>query len=202
MKIPGSVFKVLFIAGLVTMGTAVFLDSYKVASLSNLKSGEKRMQLESKDKYMVAAPDMPIDESNFMLAPAAPDKDSTQEQKDAYEKAKTDYQAKVKEFKDKYDQNLKAYNTAYKDYLRKQRTLDLDKQKNAPAAKKATESLSKNIELKQLSINEFIFPTIMRFIGCILLLLGALGILITGDMYERLGVLLVIGFGLKTIIGL
>jgi hypothetical protein len=202
MKILINVFKIVFVAGLLTMGTAVYLDSYKVASLSSLKSGDKRMQLETKDKYTVPAPDMPIDESNYVLAPASPDKDATQEQKDAYEKAKTDHLAKIKEFKDKYDSDMKAYNLAYKEYQRKQRTLDLEKQKNSSIAKKASDALSKKIEITQLSINEFLLPTMLRYIGCIVLLIGSLGIMMFGEMYERLGVLIVLGFGFKTIIGL
>jgi hypothetical protein len=202
MKILINVFKFIFVAGLLTMGTAVYLDSYKVASLSSLKSVDKRMQLEAKDKYTTPAPDMPVDESNYILPPAAPDKDATQEQKDAYEKAKTDHLAKSKEFREKYDADMKAYNLAYKEYQRKQRTLDLEKQKNSSTVKKASDALAKKIEFTQLSINEFLLPTILRYIGCIVLLLGSLGILMFGEMYERLGVLIVLGFGFKTIIGL
>jgi hypothetical protein len=202
MKKPVVMAKFLFVVGLLVMSTAVFLDSFKVASLSSMKSGDKRIQFEIKEKYTVSAPDMPVDESNFILPPAVPDKDATQAQKDQYEKSKTDHLDKVKALRKKYEDSLKVYNAAYKDYQRKQRELDLEKQKNAPVAKKATETLNKSIELKQLAINEFIFPTILRFIGCILLLLGALGILLFGELYERLGVLVVIGFGIKTLIGL
>lgn len=196
------IFKVLFIVGLIVLGTAVFLDSFKVASLSTLKSGGKRIQFELNEKYTTIAPEYPLDESNYILAPIAPEKDATKEQKDAYEKTKAEFDGKVKGLKAKYDEDVKIYNQKYKEYLRNQRVLDLDRQKNASGVKKTTDKLAKDIEMRQLSINEFIFSTILRYIGSMVLLIGSLGILLFGETYEKLGVLIVIGFGLKTIIGL
>jgi len=202
MKNLIKVYKVLFIAGLVTMGTSIFLDSVKVASLSSLKSSDKRIQFDLKEQYTLPAPDAPIDESSYILAPAALEKDATQDQKDAYTKAKTEFDAKVKTLKAKYDTDLKSYAAVYKDYQRKQKELDLERQKNNQATKKISEKLARDIELRQLTINEFKIPTILRFIGSLIFMLGSLGILIYGETYEKLGVLVVIGFGLKTLIGL
>jgi hypothetical protein len=195
-------FKVLFITGFLLLVTAVFMDSYKVASLSTLKSSEKQMQMDIKEKYTLAAPDAPVDESNFILGPAAPDKDATPDQKDAYTKAKAEFDAKIKDMKARYAEDMKSYNITYKEYMRKQKTLDLEKQRNAPAVKKISEKLAKDIEMKQLSINDFVLSTILRYAGSIILLIGSLGILLYGETYEKLGVFVVIGFSLKTIIGL
>lgn len=196
------VFKVLFIAGILMLSTSVFLDSYKVASLSRLKSSEKKMQFDLKEKYTLTAPDAPIDESNYILGPAVPESDATQEEKDAYTKAKTDFDAKVKDLKAKYDEEVKAYNKVYKEHQRKQKALDLEKQRNARETKKFTEKLEKDIELTQLSINDFVCATMLRYLGSLILLIGSCGILLLGEAYEKLGVLVVIGFGIKTIIGL
>jgi hypothetical protein len=195
-------YKVLFIVGLVIMSTAIFFDSIKVASLSTLKSSDKRIQLELKEKYTLAAPETPLDESLYILAPAAPSKDATQEQKDAYTKAQADYDANVKALKAKYDEAMKSYTLTYKEYQQKQKALDLEKQKNNQSVKKISEKNAKDIELRQLSITEFMMTTFLRFFGSLLLLLGSLGILIFGESYEKLGVLVVIGFSLKTLIGL
>ncbi len=202
MAIIVRLFKVLFVSGLIVLATAVFLDSYKVAYLSKLKSAEKKMQVEIKDKYTIEAPEAPVDESNYILAPAAPEKDATQEQKDAYDKSKADFDAKVKELKAKYDEDVKAYDKTYKEYQRKQKSLDLEKKRNATAVKKDTEKLAKEIEVTQLAINDFVFSTKLRFIGAVILLIGSLGIIMFGEVYEKLGVLVVIGFSLKTLIGL
>jgi len=196
------IFKVLFISGFVVLGTAVFMDSYKVAYLSMLKSSEKKIQMDMKEKYTLTAPEAPVDESNYILTPIAPEKDSSQDQKDAYDKAKAEFDANVKEMKSKYGEDLKSYTLIYKEHMRKQKALDLEKQRNATSAKKTFEKLAKDIEVTQLSINDFIFSTILRYIGSIILLLGSLGILLFGETYEKLGVLVVIGFSLKTIIGL
>ena len=196
------IFKILFIAGILMLSTAIFLDTYKVASLSKLKSSEKRMQFDLKEKYTLAAPDAPIDESSYILGPAVPESDASQEDKDAYAKAKTDFDAKVKDLKAKYDEEVKAYNKIYKEHQRKQKTLDLEKQRNARETKKFTEKIEKDIDLTQLSINDFVCATVLRYSGSLLLLLGSLGILLFGEAYEKLGILVVIGFGIKTIIGL
>ncbi|HPS57323.1 MAG TPA: hypothetical protein PK514_04395 [Spirochaetota bacterium] len=196
------IFKGLFITGFIMVCTAVFLDTYKVASLSMLKSSEKKMQFELKEKYTIAAPDAPINEGDYLLAPSVPESDASQEEKDAYEEAKTDFDAKVKDLKAKYDEEKKAYDKTYKEYQRKQKTLDLEKQRNAQATKKFNEKLTKDIEVTQLAINDFVTATILRYIGSLILLLGSLGILLFGETYEKLGVLVVLGFGIKTIIGL
>lgn len=196
------IFKVLFITGVLMLSTAIFLDSYKVALLSKLKSSEKKMQFDLKEKYTLAVPDAPIDESSYILGPAIPESDAPQEEKDAYTKAKADFDIKVKELKAKYDEEVKSYNRVYKEHLRKQRALDLEKQRNSRETKKFTEKLEKDIELTQLSINDFVCATVLRYLGSLVFLIGALGILIFGETYEKLGVLVVIGFGIKTIIGL
>lgn len=195
-------FKVLFITGVLMLSTAIFLDSYKVALLSKLKSSEKKMQFDLKEKYTLTAPDAPIDESSYILGPALPEADASQEDRDAYAKAKTDFDAKVKELKAKYDEEVKTYNRVYKEHQRKQKALDLEKQRNSRETKKFTEKLEKDIELTQLSINDFVCTTVLRYLGCLVLLIGSLGILLFGEAYEKLGVLVVIGFGIKTIIGL
>jgi predicted HicB family RNase H-like nuclease len=197
-----NVFRILFIIGIIVMGTAVFIDSSKVAFLSQLKSGEKRLQMDLEKRYEVQAPDRPLDESQYTIAPEVPASDATPEQKAEYEKVKKDYDDKVKALKEKYEAQLKTYEASYRDYLRKQREMSMKKSLESRDNKKAADDLSRKIQDSQLSVNEFVLSSILRFIGTLILLVGSLGLLVLAENYEKLGVLILLGFGLKTIIGL
>ncbi len=64
------------------------------------------------------------------------------------------------------------------------------------------EEIQEYITEKEININNTAGKLLLRFIGTIILLLGALGIFILGDIMEKLGLLLLFGFAFKTIIGL
>lgn len=202
MKGKVELFKILFVTGLALMGTAVFIESFKVASLSDLKSGEKRLQMELEEKYNLTPPEKPVDESQYLLAPDVPEGEASQEQKNAYDNAMKEHEGKVKVLREKYEAEMKTYDATYKAFRRQAREMEMKKDRERDVNKKLAEKLEKDMQVSQFSVNEFMVSTILRFLGSLILLAGSLGILILGDGYERAGVLVVIGFGIKTIIGL
>ncbi len=195
-------FKVLFFAGIALMGTAVFVDSFKVALLSDAKSSEKRLKQELKEAYDVEAPDRPLNEADYTLAPEKPGDEASEAEKAAYEKALKEHEGKTEALKKKYESDLEKYKADYREYQRKQKEMNFRQTLDSRVNKDRAEEIDKSIESYQLCVNEFIFSSILRFFGMLVFLTGSLGVLVLGDNYERLGVLAVIGFGFKTILGL
>ncbi len=182
--------------------SSIFIDSFKVATLSQLKSRQQRIKIELKEKYTIEKPDKPIDESKYLLAPEKQKKDASEKEKLEYDKLKKEFDDKIANIKDEHKKAMEVYNKTYHQYKRSQKALDLKEKRDYRINSKLKKELKNEIKDYQLSVNEFTLTTIFRFLGSIILLIGCFGILMWGETYERLGVLIVLGFGLKTIIGL
>lgn len=194
--------RIIFAIGILMICTAVFLDTVKVAGVSKVRTERSRFNIELSEKYVVEAPVRPLDESRFVLAPEKPVYDATDAEKKTYEKAKSEHVEKVKKLKEDYKNANTIYNNAYKKYRREQKETNFVKTKERHQNDETKKIFKEKIRMRELSINNFLFSTILRFLGSIVFIFGSLGMLIWGDNYERVGVLVAIGLGLKTIIGL
>jgi predicted transcriptional regulator len=194
--------RIVFAIGILLICTAVFVDTVKVACVSTVRTERTRFNIELSEKYVVEAPVRPLDESRFILAPEKPAYNATNTVKEAYEKVKSEHDEKVKLLKEEYKKANEEYNSAYKKYRREQKETNFVKAKERRENDDIKKDFKEKIKMRELSINDFLFSTIFRFLGSIIFILGSLGMLIWGENYERIGVLIAIGFGLKTIIGL
>lgn len=194
--------RIVFAIGILMICIAVFVDTVKVAGVSKVRTDRSRFNIELSEKYVVEAPIRPLDESRLILAPEKPAYNATNTVKEAYEKVKSEYDEKVKLLKEEHKKANEEYNSAYKKYRREQKETNFVKTKERRENDKTKKDFKEKIKIRELSINNFLFSTILRFFGSIVFIFGSLGMLIWGDNYERVGVLVAIGLGLKTIIGL
>lgn len=197
-----SISKIIFIIGIAIVACAIFIDTVKVASLSGLNSDIASIKLEKNEKYKIDPPDKPVDESGGILIPKRPGANATDTDRSDYDKEKKEYDEKVKKLKEEHKESYKKYKLEYDNHLQAVRKLNFQKRKEKAQYKERERTLQSEIKHQKININYIMLTTIIRFLGSLLLILGSLGILILGDKYERVGVLVTIGFAFKTIIGL
>ncbi len=194
--------RILLVAGVVIIASAVFVESWDVARLSSLKAKKSQMEYDRDHDFFVEAPVVPVNEKDYIIEPEKPGDKVTDEEKASYEKkleeTKVEKEKLDKEYEKKkqdYDKALKQFNLQKQDNRRKYVVSDGDYWKNLTR-------LGYSIKQKEIDINKMWFSLVLRFVGSIVLLLGSLGVLMYGEMYERLGVLFLVGFAFKTIVGL
>lgn len=194
--------RILLVAGIIIVACAVFVESWDVARLSSLKATKSQMEYDRDHDFFVEAPVVPVNEKDYLIEPERPSDKATDEEKASYEKkleeTKVEKEKLDKEYekkKEEYDKALKQFNLQKQENRRKYVVSDGDYWKNLTR-------LGYSIKQKEIDINKMWFSLILRFLGSIILLLGSLGVLMYGEMYERLGVLFLIGFAFKTIVGL
>jgi hypothetical protein len=194
--------RLLLVAGVVVVAFAVFIESWDAARLSSLKAKRAQLVFDRDHDYYLDVPAAPINEKDLIAEPQKPGVTATEDEKKTHEKDLASYNAEkdkldklYNENKKKYEQDLKAYNKLRLENRRKLITSE------SGYVKKITK-VNFSIMQKDIDTNKKWFPLIIRFLGSIILLAGSAGMLVYGEMYERLGVLFLIGFAFKTIIGL
>jgi hypothetical protein len=194
--------RILLVAGVIVVALAVFLESWDAARVSSLKAKRAQLAFNRDHDYYLEAPIVPINEKDLIAEPQKPGLTATADEKKAYEKEMASYNAEKDKLNNQYNENKKMYDQDLKDYNKKRlenrRALVTSESKYL---KKITK-LNYSIMQKDIDTGKKWFPLIIRFLGSLVLLAGSLGMLVYGEMYERLGVLFLIGFAFKTIIGL
>lgn len=194
--------RILLIAGIIIVAIAVLVENWDVAMLSSLKAKKAQAEYDREYDYYVEAPTVPVNEKDYLVAPENPGMDAGEEAKALYEKEMNEFNAEKEKLDKEYQEKQKEYQDALKKYNRKK----LENRRKLVVSEgdywKKIQRLNYAIKQKEIDINKMWFPLILRFLGAIVLLIGSLGILMYGEMYERLGILFLIGFAFKTIVGL
>jgi hypothetical protein len=194
--------RILLVAGVIVVALAVFLESWDAARVSSLKAKRAQLAFNRDHDYYLEAPIVPINEKDLIAEPQKPGLTATVDEKKAYEKDMALYNAEKDKLNNQYNENKKKYDLELKDYNKKRLE---NRRALITSESKYTRKITKlnySIMQKDIDTGKKWFPLIIRFIGSLVLLAGSLGMLVYGEMYERLGVLFLIGFAFKTIIGL
>ena len=180
----------------------IFMENADVAALSTLKAKKSQIELDRDLDYGVEKPSRPINEARFLKKPVKPHRDAEQAELEEYDNALQEYEIKKEKLTGEYDERLAEYNSAMEEYKAKLADITKDKALSLSDYKQSLSAVREKIRQKKVDINKIYFPLFLRFLGSLVFLFGFVGILLHGDQYERLGILILTGFALKTIIGL
>ena len=180
----------------------IFIENADVAALSTLKAKKSQIELDRDLDYGVEKPSRPINETKFLKKPVKPHRDAEQAELEEYDNALQEYESKKEKLTEEYDKKLTEYNSAMEEYKAKLADITKDKALSHSDYKHALSAVREKIRQKKVDINKIYFPLFLRFLGSLIFLISFVGILLHGDQYERLGILILAGFALKTIIGL
>jgi hypothetical protein len=192
----------IFILGILLFAVAVFLLNYNEFTLNSLQAEKALLDLELEEKYKIAVPPEPVNFSGLVPEPAPPPENADAVQNEQYETA-------LKEYENQKKQEQESYNAAQKEHEQFLRRLDYERKLNAyHKAKEAFDLISKKRELDtriklQQSASAMVSDKyVIQLIGTILILIGAAGILILGENWERAALLVFLGFAFRTVVGL
>lgn len=190
------------LVGIALIGTAVFLDNAKVASLSTTKGALETYTKDLEERYAVAEPAKPVDLSTLLAEPVKPADDAEAEVKTKYEADLKAYGEQKTALAEEYKKAQAAYEIALKQYEFDKKTAEYKKAQEKADMDKKKKDLEAAIKTKEIEVNVIEASVALRFIGSLFLILGSLGILILAENMEKAAVLILIGFAFKTIIGL
>lgn len=190
------------IAGVIVMAAAVFLETNNVALFSTAKADLEAYKKGLEETYKLDKPAVPVDYSKKLVEPVKPAEDAAAEEKSLYDSRLKEYGELKAQEEAAYAQAKKDFDKANAEYLYQKGKMDLRQAKEEESVKKQTEQYEKRIADLQVTINAISLSVLLRFLGVILLLLGGFGVLALGENMERVGVLVMLGFAFKTIIGL
>jgi hypothetical protein len=194
--------RILFIAGILLFATAIFLLNYNKSSLNSLKAKRSLLDTELDEKYKVKPLDKPFDFSDLLPAPEKPPEAADAAEKQNYENRLSEYQAMVKQEQEDYAVREKNYEqqAGQQDYLRKLNNYYKSKEAyNLQPRKREFDSEIKLQELKSAVVSD---QYILQYIGTIVILIGAVGILLLGENWERAALLVFLGFAFRTVVGI
>ncbi len=190
------------IAGIILITIAVFVESYNVASLSTSKADLESFNKEMDERYKVEEPIKPVDLSKQLAEPVKPAEDATEAEKTKYDTDLAAYQELKKAEEEDYAAAQKEYEKARQQYNHDVKMMKYKKYKEEKEMTARKKELENTIKSKEIGIGVIEGSSVIRLIGTILLLIGACGILVFAENMERLGMLILLGFAFKTIIGL
>jgi len=192
----------LFIAGILLFATAVFLLNYNGSSLNSLKAKRSLLDTELDEKYKAKTLDKPFDFSNLLPEPVKPPEAVDTAEKQSYANRLSEYQALVKQEQEDYAAREKNYEllARQQDYLRKLNTYY--KSKEAYSLQPQKRELDSEIKLQELKSAVVSDKYILQYIGTIIILIGAMGILLLGENWERAALLVFLGFAFRTVVGI
>jgi hypothetical protein len=192
----------IFILGILLFAIAVFLLNYNEFALTSLQAERALLDLELEERYKITVPPEPLDFSSLVPEPAPPPADADAVQNEQYETALKEYEALIK-------QEQEAYAAAQKEYEQFLRRLDYEQKLNAyHKAREAYNLISQKRELDtriklQQSASAYVSDKyVIQLVGTIFILIGAAGILILGENWERAALLVFLGFAFRTVVGL
>ncbi|MBV6492958.1 MAG: hypothetical protein LDLANPLL_00964 [Turneriella sp.] len=194
--------RLLAVLGIIVVAFGIFLENWDVARLSSLKASLTQMETERTRKYTAEKPDYPVREVDFLIPPRPVAYNATDAEKAAFAEAKSQYDTSRAELVKQFENDLKKYNDEQREYQKKTQEFKKQKALSEKEYQKKRREVKESIEDKEIAINKMWFPLILRFLGSLIFLGGALFILKNASQYEKVGVLILIGFAFKTIIGL
>jgi len=192
----------LFIAGILLFATAIFLLNYNRSALSTLKAQRALLDEELNEKYRISPVDKPFDFSDLVPKPAKPPETADTAEKERYEQQLQEYENLVKQEQENYETAQKTYNQTVREQEYRKKLNTYHKSKEAYKLLAQKRDLDARIDLQETLGAMVSDKYTLQFIGTILILLGAAGILILGENWERAALLVFLGFAFKTVVGL
>lgn len=193
----------LLFLGIFLIVFAIFLENNDVASLLGLRAKQNTLEWsEITKRYEMEKLVKPINVVELTPEPIDYGEYATEEEKTAYEKEMAEYEEWKQQEEEIYETAMQEYEKAKLKYEYDEKIMQYQMIKDAAEIFAEREEIQEYITEKEININNTAGKLLLRFIGTIILLLGALGIFILGDIMEKLGLLLLFGFAFKTIIGL
>jgi hypothetical protein len=193
--------RIAILLGVGLIALAVFIDSSKVASLSTAKGAQDSFTKELDDRYKVPEPAKPVDPA-MIPEPVKPGDNATDAEKSQYDKDLQAYQDLKKVKDDDYKKATADYEKARQKFAYDQKMMEYKKAIEKDQNEKLKKDIDNSIKEKAIMVNVIELSVIIRFIGSLLLILGSVGILLYAETMEKLGMLILLGFAFKTIIGL
>ncbi len=194
--------RILVVAGILLMLGGVFSETNNVAVYSSAKADLEIYKRELEEKYKLEEPSAPINYAKKLKAPPEPAEEAAEEEILKYEELFSDYEILKKKEEEAFTEAQKAYKREEAEYIYQKSIIEYDKAKENEENQKRLKEKEKEISTLQTYINVITLNVFLRFFGAIILLLGALGVFIYGENMEKLGILILIGFAFKTILGL
>ncbi len=193
--------RIILICGICFFAICSFLENHDVARLSSLKGSKAQEQFDRENLYTVEKPDYPVYEVDYYRGPEAPAWNASDADKSKYENEKIAFDTRIKEAQKQYQQKIDEYNSNLKAYNIKLLETALNAKITESEFTKEMAAIDKKINQKEIDINKVWIVLILKLFSAFVMLMGALGILLNGDTYERAALLIMIGFAFKTIIG-
>ncbi|MBN1524108.1 MAG: hypothetical protein JW904_06495 [Spirochaetales bacterium] len=194
--------RILVVLGILVMAAAVFIETNNVAVFSTAKADLEAFKKEVEEKYKLEKPAAPVDFSTRLIAPVKPADDAAAEETAQYEQRLKKYEEMKAAEEEAFKSAEEAYKKDLSEYNYQISLVNFEKAKEAESVKKQLEDKQEEIAALQIGINQITLNVLLRFFGVILMLLGAVGVLVYADTMEKLGLLVMLGFAFKTIIGL
>jgi len=194
-----SIGRVLLIAGIILIGASVFLSNYGEALLTTSQAKLEDFEKMKNERYFVERPEKPVDISDYLVQPLKP---IAKEEKEFYEQKLKEYNEEKKRLKEEYKKDLENYEKELREYNQKLKESNYRMKKEEAELTNMKKNLLRNASKYKNSSNYKEIPLYIRYGGTALLLLGALLILLFAEVQEKLGVLILLGFAFKWIVGL
>jgi len=191
----------LFIVGIAIFAMGVFLESVDVATLSTYKAEKTFLENEYEEKYKLKKPEAPVDFSILLPEPIKPAEDAPQDEKTKYDQEFKEYEDLKKQEEEKFEEAQKEYEKLKVQYEYNKKLNEYYKKKEEKQINAQKEEFDKKITLQGIVINIISGKQALRFIGTLILLLGAGAILVLGENWERVGVIVFMGFAFRTLVG-
>jgi hypothetical protein len=194
--------KSIFIVGVLLFATGIFLLHQAQSEAGSLKAERTLLDLGLEEKYRLKEAIRPVDFSKLLPEPVKPPESAAAIEKDRYAQELKDYETLKKEDQDRFLAAQKEYEKFIQeqDYLRELKNYHKSKEEYSNFAQKL--ELESKIKLAEVSAGLIADKYLLQFIGTIILSIGALGILIWGENWERAALLVFLGFAFRTIVGL
>lgn len=193
--------RILLIVGIIVICGSTLLANYNEVLLVTNKAKLEDFERMKNEKYSVKKPEKPIDMSEYIVHPKKINKESSESEKEQYKQELDKYNSEVKNAEEVYKKKIEEYETGLAKYDYDLKNTKYNKLKDEGELNKSKNELIKKIQRSENAKDFKVLPFIIRYIGAFILLIGTLGILMFAEVQEKLGVLILIGFGFKWIIG-
>ena len=191
--------RIFLVIGIIGVGASVFLSNYGGALLTTSNAKLQDFEKMKEERYYVERPEKPIDISDYLVPPIKP---ATKEEKEIYNQQLKNYNEEKKRLREDYKKELAEYEKQIREYNHKVKEMKFRMKKEEADLRNMKKNLLKNVQKYRNSSNYKVIPLYLRYAGAALLLFGALLILLMGEVQEKLGILVLLGFAFRWIVGL
>ncbi len=192
----------VFILGILLFATAMFLLNHNEFAQSSLKAERALLDLELEQKYKVTPAQKPFDFSALLPEPVMPPETAEAAENEAYEQRLKEYEELKKQEEEYFSAAQKEYDQLMRQQDYKIKLNNYYKSKESYAFYEKKRELDTKIVVQEAATALVSHKYVLQYIGIILILIGAAGILILGENWERAALLVFLGFAFRTIVGL